>query len=445
MAANRHGTACEDRQRLSAMPNLAQRSIPWKRLLLLTTLLLLATLLLAAAAAFQQQARVAAARDVGLEDVARVFSLLRTHDPRQARPGLVSTALVRERDLEVMLNQGAKRWLPLRSRVALAKEAATLQLSLELASHPLLVFGRWLNVEVSLVQTAGLPVIDAVKIGSLPIPVWMAERLAWWSLSKTAFKAEVDLAFDVVRRVRFAPQQLLVTYAWQGDSLGRLLDGLVAPEELSRLRAYSDRLVEVAARHKTSWQMPLVEMLQPAFELARQRTLAGGDAAAENRAALTVLTLHANGRGLALVLPAARHWPRPRPLQLLLGGRPDFPLHFLVSASLAAEGTTPLSKVVGVYKEVSDARNGSGFSFNDVAANRAGTRFGERLAQSPQEMQTALARGVKDADLLPRVDDLPEFMAEPEFQRRFGGIGAPAYNAQLADIDRRIAALPLLR
>jgi hypothetical protein len=52
---------------------------------------------------------------------------------------------------------------------------------------------------------------------------------------------------------------------------------------------------------------------------------------------------------------------------------------------------------------------------------------------------------VKDADLLPRVDDLPEFMAEPEFVRRFGGVGAPAYNALLADIDRRIAALALLR
>jgi hypothetical protein len=36
-------------------------------------------------------------------------------------------------------------------------------------------------------------------------------------------------------------------------------------------------------------------------------------------------------------------------------------------------------------------------------------------------------------------------MPEPEFVRRFGGVGAPAYNALLADIDRRIAALPLLR
>lgn len=427
------------------MSNAPLRSIPWLRLLLLGSALLLVAALMALAAAFEPQARVQAQRDVGLEDVARVFSLLRTHDPRRAQPGLVSTALVGERDLEVMLGQGARRWLPLHSRAVFEREAATLQISLELPPHALLFFGRWLNMDVKLVQTAGLPVMDTVSVGRLPVPIWVAERLVTWSLSKLALKAEVDLALEVVRRVRFAPQQMLVTYAWQGDSLGRLLNGLVPPEELVRLRVYTDRLVEVAAGHKSSWQMPLVEMLQAAFELARKRSQAGGDAAAENRAALTVLTLHANGRGLAQVLPLARHWPRPRPLQLLLGGREDFPLHFLVSAALAAEGTTPLSKVVGVYKEVSDARIGSGFSFNDVAANRAGTRFGEKLLQSPTQMQAALADGVHDADLLPRVDDLPEFMSHAEFVRRFGGVGAPAYNLLLAEIDRRIAALALLR
>jgi hypothetical protein len=36
-------------------------------------------------------------------------------------------------------------------------------------------------------------------------------------------------------------------------------------------------------------------------------------------------------------------------------------------------------------------------------------------------------------------------MPEAEFRRRFGGVGAPAYEALLADIDRRIAVVPLLR
>jgi len=61
------------------------------------------------------------------------------------------------------------------------------------------------------------------------------------------------------------------------------------------------------------------------------------------------------------------------------------------------------------------------------------------------KLQRRVAAGVRDADLLPKVSDLPEFMREEEFRRRYGGIGAPAYNSTMDDIERRIAALPLYR
>ena len=401
-----------------------------------------AAVLAATAAMMQAEPAVASQPDVDHQDVARAMSLLRTHDPRQARPGAVSSAAVRERDVEVLLSHGVRRWFNVTSRVSLQRGRATVQLSSPAPANP---FGRWLNLELQLEETGGLPALDSVHIGRLPVPAWLAERLGLYLMGRAGLRAELDLAADVVRRVRFAPQQMLVTYAWQGDSLGRLFGGLLSAEELLRLRPYSDRLVELSARPRTSFEVPLAPLLGAMFELARQRSAAGGDAAAENRAALLVLTLHANGRTVGSIAPPARGWPRPRPMRLLLGGREDFPLHFLVSATLAAESTTPLSKALGVYKEVADARTGSGFSFNDVAANRAGTRFGELAAQAPRQLQQRLARGVQDTELLPRTDDLPEFMAEPEFQRRFGGVHAPAYNALLADIDRRIGALPLLR
>jgi hypothetical protein len=52
---------------------------------------------------------------------------------------------------------------------------------------------------------------------------------------------------------------------------------------------------------------------------------------------------------------------------------------------------------------------------------------------------------VDEAALLPPMDGLPEFLPEAEFRQRFGGIGAPAYEAMAAEIERRIAALPVLR
>lgn len=416
-----------------------------RRLLWLTLALLVALSLLtlaALAAALQAEPTVAQEQAIAHEDVARALALLRTHDPRRARPGVVSTALVRERDVEVVLGHGARRWAQAASRVSFQRQQATLQLSAHLPPNPL---GRWLNIDLRLAETSGLPAVQRLRVGRLPVPAWLAE----WGMVQLArrlgVQAELELMAEVVQRVRFAPQQSLVTYAWQDDSMLRLLNGLVPADELARLRVYSDRLTAVTWNTPQSWDMPLVDVLQPLFDLARKRTAAGADAGAENRAALTVLTLLANGRGMGAVVPAARAWPRPRPVRLLLAGRTDFPQHFLVSAALATEGTGPLSQAIGLYKEVSDARQGSGFSFQDMAANRAGTRFGERLLQAPQEMQDRLATALSDADLVPLVQDLPEYMPEAEFLRRFGGVGAPVYNTLLADIDRRIAALQLLR
>jgi hypothetical protein len=410
-------------------------------------------------AALQHQPQVQSAQDVGPEDVGRAVSLLRTHDPRQARPGQVSTALLSQRDLDVLLGHGLHRWLDAQGSVTLEPARATLRLSTRGPAHPLGDWlGRWLNLELVLAETGGLPQLDSLRLGHLRLPAWLAEWAAPRLAARWGLAREWQLAGEVVRRVHFQRDTLLVTYAWQGDSVNRLVDGLLTPAELARLRPYSDLLVRLAAQSGPDWRLPVVQLMRPMFDLARQRSGAGtsGDtninrsinsdtAAAENRAALLALTLYANGRWLGHVSATARSWPRPRPLQLLLAGRGDFTLHFLISALLAAEGTTPLSRAVGIYKEIADSRGGSGFSFNDIAADRAGTRFGERAVREPGALQALVARGVSDADLMPRFDDLPEFMAEPEFLRRFGGVGAPAYNQMIAEIDRRVDGLAFTR
>lgn len=416
-----------------------KRGWTWALLAVLTPPLLL---LGALAAALQRQALVDSASDVGPDDVARAVQLLRTHDPRQARPGQVSTALLRQRDLDVLLSHGLHRWLGVRGRVVLDPARATLRLSARGPSNP---FGDWLNLELVLAETGGLPQLDTLRLGHLPLPAGLAEWAAPRLAERFGLGREWQLAGEVIRRVHFKPGVLLVTYAWQGNSVNRLFDGLLTPDDLARLRPYSDLLVHEAAMAMPYWRLPVAQLMKPLFALAQKRTAAGQDGGAENRAALLVLTLYANGRSLGHVSASARSWPRPRPLQLLLADRGDLTLHFLVSAMLAAEGTSPLSRAVGIYKEIADSRGGSGFSFDDIAADRAGTRFGERAVQEPAALQALVARGLSDAELMPRFDDLPSFMAEPEFLRRFGGVGSPAYKQMLAEIDRRVDGLPFTR
>jgi hypothetical protein len=46
---------------------------------------------------------------------------------------------------------------------------------------------------------------------------------------------------------------------------------------------------------------------------------------------------------------------------------------------------------------------------------------------------------------MPDVADLPEFMPETEFKRRYGGVDGPGYRRMMAEIEARVASRPLLR
>ena len=87
----------------------------------------------------------------------------------------------------------------------------------------------------------------------------------------------------------------------------------------------------------------------------------------------------------------------------------------------------------------------SGTGFNDLAADRAGTRFGELAVRDAARLQARMAAGVVDADLLPPVSDLPEHLSEGEFVARYGGVGGVGYSRMLAEIEARIDALPMFR
>ena len=101
-----------------------------------------------------------------------------------------------------------------------------------------------------------------------------------------------------------------------------------------------------------------------------------------------------------------------------------------------------------MYKELLNAApqgQGSGFSFNDLAADKAGVRLGRIAVHDPLELQSRLSQAQSDTDLLPDVRDLPEFLTAAQLQQRYGGIDTPAYRALMDNIDHRIAQTPALR
>jgi hypothetical protein len=415
----------------------------WLLRLLLVLILAPLALLGVVLASLSDRPLVERAVDLSPESLARGQRIFDSNDPRKLKPGEIKTVQLSESELDLAANYLAHRYGHGSARLRLVADGVRVELSLAL---PAPWAGLYLNSESTLEPAAsGLPQFARLRIGQLPVPGGLADFLAGRVLAAVNGQDAVEVISGAVKQAKVAGGQLTLVYQWRDDLPLRLSGAVIPAEDLERLRAYQRRLAEIGSRAPKG--VSLAELLQPLLRLAGEQAAAGSDPAAENRAALVALTFYINHRGLDALVPGAEKWPQAALRTVKLNGRDDFPKHFIISAALAATADTPLADAIGLYKEVKDSRGGSGFSFNDIAADRAGARMGEMAVASADAalylQQKAGASGLREADFMPVTQDLPEFMPEPEFKRRFGGIGEPKYELMMAEIERRIAELPL--
>lgn len=392
-------------------------------------------------ASFQDQPTVTRTLEITPQQADRAKRLLGAHDPRKLPPGVVRTFAIDRDDLDLALNvllsqRGGA------AKVELAPGTLMLWASVKAPDNPI---GAYWNVEAMVRQTAALPQFDRLQVGRVPLPGFIADWMLHRLLLRFGETENGELAADVIRSVRIDASQVQVEYQWREDLPDRLRQALVAEDDKARLHAYQEILAAATDGAAKPSQMSIATLLKPLFQLAADRS-AQSDPAAENRAALIVLALYVNGHGLGGILPESRQWVRPTPRKITLSGRHDFAQHFSISAALAAAAGTPLANAIGLYKEVKDSQGGSGFSFTDLAADRAGTLLGERAVSSAgRTIQRQLAGGPAESDFMPPALDLPEGLAEAEFKRRFGSTDSTAYRAVAGEIEKRLQKLAIYR
>lgn len=386
--------------------------------------------------------RLPARTDVTPADIERAVTLARHHDPRRGPPGRTRWLMLTERDLDLLLRQALQRGLagePARSRVRLQPGLMSLEASLPAPA------GLWLNLTLGLEQTATVPAVAQLRLGQLPLPPQLAMPLLRAAAARRGVQADALLALVDLERVVLLQGRVMASYKASPQALQQLRAAVMPAEAQQRLQAHAARLAELTR----GWHgevASIAELLQPLLQLAAQRSADGGDAAAEHRAALLAMALYALGPAVADWAPPQIRTPAARTLGVNLQMRPDLALHFIVSAVIAAESGTPLADAVGTWKELADARRGgSGFSFADLLADRAGTRFGAMAVRAPAQLQARTAAGLADGQLLPGIDGLPEQLPEDAYNARYGGPLGAGHQRLLAEIEARLDALPLYR
>ena len=132
------------------------------------------------------------------------------------------------------------------------------------------------------------------------------------------------------------------------------------------------------------------------------------------------------------------------PSGVTLANRWDLMAHFVYSAGIAVATQQRIGIAAGEIKELLDSGGRSGFSFADLAADRAGVRFVAAAMSSElaaRQFQQSIVENPGEAAFFPDITGLQEGLSDAEFRQRYGDIQSERYRLELARIDQRIDGL----
>jgi len=405
-----------------------------KRLAIAFLLLLVAGVALVLLAT-DERALVDRGEAISPDSVAQAKRLLAANDPRRQQAGEVRTVTIPAALIDEATNYVASRYLNGRGSFSQTESNGDIWTSIAVPGK------RFLNLRTRIQAIDGLPIITQAQLGSLELPTTLVEFVIARMVATYGYDKEWQLAAKAIQKIAFEPNAgtISVTYIWEPLILDRARAVAMQEDDVKRLRIAQTSLAALVAHRATGSQITLAEILEAIIPVT------GGDTFKQGRAGLLVLASLMAGKDLAALVPAAKGWPRVRWVHVTLAGRHDLAQHFLISATLAAWAGEPVADAIGLYKELEDARHGSGFSFIDLAADRAGTRFGTILIKDPERLIDAMKNNFGDDQLFPPVADLPEFLHQREFERQFESRESTAFQAMQVEIERRLDTLALYR
>jgi hypothetical protein len=393
---------------------------------------------------------------LSVDNVQKFKNIINDNKPRNMNKRQVISITLPENDLNTLLNYGVRHGLGyerLFTKIELPENKIHLGATLELPANPM---GRYLNLFISLKKSETLLDIEYLKAGRLTIPgVFMnpAIRAMNHLLLYSELYTDLNQHVHRIKDIAVAKGQLNLVYEWDPQSLDLMHEKgkqlLLSKDHQEKLVQYYNKLVQTITPYKNK-KVSLTLVLRPMGVFSQQQTKISNNPILENTALLQVLSLYAIRRGLKDLVheDMQKQMEAPVAVAFTLYGRTDLPKHFLVSAGLAVSAGSRLSNFIGIAKEVDDSGKGSGFSFADLAADKAGVRMGELAAGSLETaliFQQRMGEIEQETDFMPRIDGLPEGIRKLEFQKRYRDLDSESYALVNDEIDKRINDCPVYR
>ena len=362
-----------------------------------------------------------------------------------------TTLVVSEAELQRLAQLGSHTFDWLNTEVNVAGDGIHARASVRLPKNPA---GEYLNVGARLAPSATGMAVERIHVGPLEFSGRWLLPLAARSVDLWLPDKQASSLLASVRGVRVLGKSALFTVYPPPDiknsvkAAVRALQAARFPEgEEQRALHYYNLLVGMGGRD-SSKALSLNYFLTPLMAAAYERSI-HGSAVMENRAVIWALAIYFSNGAFENLLGKMVSAQRPliyAPTQVTLAQRSDLTLHFLYSAGIALATQQGIGVAAGEFKELLDSGNGgSGFSFADLAADRAGIVFVNAATldeAQARELQQRFVNGVTEADFFPDVTGLREELSEAEFVEEFGSTRSADYQREVELIDRRIYGLP---
>lgn len=377
-------------------------------------------------------------------DIVRAKKIL--HEGAKTKPDEIATIELSHADLNLAANYLLNRYSKSAVQISLKENKLKFVVTTTLPQNRL---GKYLNITFRLgnEENSQLPTITKFKAGKLLIPAKIAGFIINTVIEHSALNNYFILATRPIQGVKIEPEKIIITYVSNSETLITARNVLTRTDNRPAQSIYQQKIADIIATHDPNWRLSLADLLKPLFEMAYRRSTLD-NAIEENRLVIMSVNDYVNKKAAKQFLPSANSPAKGKQYVAFLYKRSDLAQHFVGSAALTASANDQVAKVVGEDKELNDAQRGSGFSFVDLAADKAGTRFGEIATASPEsarKLQRAMSQITDYTDFMPDPRDLPEKMNEADFKSRYGSIHSEAYQELSNKIDARIAEIPLYK
>lgn len=314
-------------------------------------------------------------------------------------------------------------------------------------------FTRYINVSCILTNGYHGADIESCKVGALRLPGTILLPILEYGLQTFVGRHSLAVWQQIMTNISFERNRLTVKNI-DSVSIRPALQATIG--EAQNFVAGSERVrkqdVEAYLKFLSAQSFSTKSLLAPInvlFTEVSRQTL-NGDATRRQQqvsAAVWALTIHFGHTRFGRLLGiegVIEQGPR-----RTLKGREDLALHFLFSAFLQLNGGTKTAFSIGEIKELIDSNaGGSGFSFSDVVADKAGLIFAEYLTSPGTDLQMAsltLAQADSEDVFMLDISARPDGISEQEFSRRYQSINSPEYKQIMQEISKDIRQLSLYR